>query len=145
MTYQHIGCFGLTELGHGSNVKGILTQAIYDHDKKEFIINSPCKEAMKFWIGAAAQLATMSVIWAQLVIDGVLYGPQPFIVPIRDPKTMIPYPGVTVGDCGHKNGSNNIDNGYILFNNYRIPKDYALDRLSGVDSNGKFFFKTKSP
>jgi hypothetical protein len=72
----------------------------------------------------------MSVIWAQLVIDGVLYGPQPFIVPIRDPKTMIPYPGVTVGDCGHKNGSNNIDNGYILFNNYRIPKDYALDRLS---------------
>jgi len=26
---------------------------------------------MKFWIGAAAELATMSVIWAQLVIDGV--------------------------------------------------------------------------
>lgn len=34
MSYQHIGCFGLTELGHGSNVKGILTKAIYDHATK---------------------------------------------------------------------------------------------------------------
>lgn len=39
---------------------------------------------MKFWIGAAAQLATKSVIWAQLIVDGQSYGPHPFIVPIRD-------------------------------------------------------------
>ena len=32
-----------------------------------------------------------------------------------------------------------------MFNNYRIPKDYALDRISGVDDNGKFFFKTSKP
>lgn len=70
---------------------------------------------MKFWIGAAAELATMSVIWAQLVIDGVEYGPQPFVVPIRDPKTHQVYPGVTIGDCGNKNGANTIDNGYLLF------------------------------
>lgn len=42
---------------------------------------------MKYWIGALAETATMSVIWAQLVIDGVKYGPQPFIVPVRDLKT----------------------------------------------------------
>lgn len=55
------------------------------------------------------------------------------------------YSGVTIGDCGNKNGANNIDNGYLLFNNYRIPKDYGLDRISGVDQNGKFFYKTKNP
>ena len=93
---------------------------------------------MKFWIGALAESATMSVIWAQLVIDGKKYGPHPFIVPIRDPKTHLPFKGVTIGDCGPKNGSDNIDNGYVLFNNYRIPQDYGLDRLSGVDENGKF-------
>ena len=92
---------------------------------------------MKFWI-ALAETATMSVIWAQLVIDGKKYGPHPFIVPIRDPKTHIPFKGVTIGDCGPKNGSDNIDNGYVLFENYRIPQDYGLDRLSGVDGNGKF-------
>ena len=42
---------------------------------------------MKFWIGASAQLASMSVIWAKLIVNGKDHGPHPFIVPIRDPKT----------------------------------------------------------
>jgi acyl-CoA oxidase len=94
---------------------------------------------MKFWIGAVAELATMAAVWAQLIIDGVEYGIQPFIVPIRDPKTHQVYNGIIIGDCGNKNGANNIDNGYIIFKKYRIPKSYALDRLSGVDADGKFF------
>jgi hypothetical protein len=42
-------------------------------------------------------------------------------------------PGIIIGDCGHKNGCNNIDNGYIILKNVRIPKTYALDRFSGVN------------
>lgn len=94
---------------------------------------------MKFWIGAAADLANMSVIWAQLFIDGVCYGVHSYIVPLRDRKTHKLLPGVLVGDCGPKNGNNQIDNGFILFDNVRIPFDNQLDRLSGVNENGKFF------
>ena len=66
--YKDIGCFGLTELLHGSNVRGVLTEAHYDHQLKSFIMNSPTKDAMKFWIGAAGNIANISVIWAQLYV-----------------------------------------------------------------------------
>lgn len=69
-TGEDLSCFALTELGHGSNVRGILTTATYDHSAKEFVIHSPCKEAMKFWIGGAAKTANTSVVWAQLIANG---------------------------------------------------------------------------
>lgn len=94
---------------------------------------------MKFWIGAAAEIANMSVIWAQLYIDGKCYGVHAYIVPIRDKKTHKLLPGVLIGDCGPKNGVNQIDNGFMLFDNVRIPWENQLDRISGVDERGKFF------
>jgi acyl-CoA oxidase len=54
----------LTELGHGSNVKGILTTAKYDQKSKEFVINTPCKEAMKFWIGGAGKTSNVCLCFA---------------------------------------------------------------------------------
>ena len=81
----------------------------------------------------------MSVIWAQLYIDGKCYGVHAYIVPIRDKKTHKLLPGVLIGDCGPKNGNNQIDNGFMLFDNVRIPFENQLDRISGVDENGKFF------
>ena len=69
-TGEDVGCFALTELAHGSNVRGILTTAIYDNESREFIINSPTKEAMKFWIGGAAKTANVCVAFAQLIING---------------------------------------------------------------------------
>jgi acyl-CoA oxidase len=44
----------MTEMGHGSNVRDIETQAIYDKSTQEFIINTPTNSATKFWIGNMA-------------------------------------------------------------------------------------------
>jgi acyl-CoA oxidase len=49
-----VGCFALTELGHGSNVRSIQTTAHYDPKREEFILNTPSDLAMKFWIGGAS-------------------------------------------------------------------------------------------
>lgn len=69
-TGEDTGCFALTELAHGSNVRGILTTATYDNEAKEFIINTPNKEAMKFWIGGAGKTSNICVCFAQLIING---------------------------------------------------------------------------
>ena len=54
------GC-RMTELGHGSNVMGIETQAAYDEQSMEFIITTPRDTASKFWIGGAAQHGKVTI------------------------------------------------------------------------------------
>ena len=51
----------MTELGHGSNVMGIETQAIYDEQSTEFVITTPRDTASKFWIGGAAQHGKVTI------------------------------------------------------------------------------------
>lgn len=41
-------------------------------------------------------------------------------------------PGVTIGDCGPKNGFEGIDNGWLMFKNVKIPYDNLLDRFSSI-------------
>lgn len=42
----------------------MLTTAVYDKIKKVFVINTPNDLATKFWIGATANLANMTVVFA---------------------------------------------------------------------------------
>jgi len=51
LNFKEIGCFGLTEFGHGSNVQCIKTTATYDIENKQFILNTDDINAYKWWIG----------------------------------------------------------------------------------------------
>lgn len=119
----------------------MMTEARYDKQTNSFVITTNGTKGMKFWIGASAEVANMSILWAQVIVDGKSYGPHPFVLQIRDFKTHILMPGVTIGDCGDKIGLNNIDNGYIILDNVRVPKENLLDGIGGIDSNGHYVSK----
>ncbi|GAN08308.1 acyl-CoA oxidase [Mucor ambiguus] len=131
-----VGCFAMTELGHGSNVPGLETTATFDEAADQFIIHTPTVTATKWWIGGAAHSATHSAVFAQLIVKGKNYGTKCFIVPLRDPKTYNTLPGINIGDLGKKMGRDGIDNGYIQFTNVRIPRGYMLMKHAQVSRSG---------
>lgn len=91
--------------------------------------------------------ATHAIVFAQLITpDRVNHGLHPFIVPIRDPETFLPYFGVTVGDLGEKVGLNGVDNGFVCFRNYLIPRINLLNKNADVTKEGRYVspFKDES-
>lgn len=64
--------------------------------------------------------------------------PAPFIVQIREENTHIPIKGVRMGDMGPKLGWNSKDNGWLTFDQVRIPRENLLCRFLSVDKEGSF-------
>ena len=91
---DQFGCYAQTELGHGSNVSGIETTAIYDENTQQFTIHSPTIKAAKFWPGSLGVCANHAIVFAKCISLGNNYGVQPFIVQIRDMETHEPLPGI---------------------------------------------------
>lgn len=149
--FEIIGCYGQTELGHGSNVKGIECQAKWDPKTKEFIIHSPTITASKWWNGALGRTANHAIVVAQLLLPDPdsgkykSYGPHQFIVQIRDMKTNKPLSGIVIGDIGPKYGYPGMDNGYMLFENFRVPHSALLSKYSGVDLERGTYIKPENP
>lgn len=102
--YEIIGCYAQTELGHGSNVRGLETTATWNPDDKTFTLHSPALTASKWWIGSLGRTANHAVVMAQLFIGNKNFGPHPFVVQIRDLDTHQPLENVYVGDIGPKFG-----------------------------------------
>jgi acyl-CoA oxidase len=132
-----LGCFAMTETGHGSDVAHVRTTATYDADAQEFVINTPDDDARKDYIGNAAQDGHMAVVFAQLITQGEQQGVAALLVPIRD-EDGAPLPGVRIGDCGLKAGLNGVDNGRLWFDSVRVPRANLLDRYTEVAADGTY-------
>ncbi|MBS0629858.1 MAG: acyl-CoA dehydrogenase family protein [Verrucomicrobia bacterium] len=131
------GCFCMTELGTGSYLQSLQTTATYIKETDEFIIHSPTLTATKWWIGSAAQTATHTVVYAKLILNGEDLGTHNFLVRLRD-DNFDPCPGITIGDAGPKRGCDGIDNGWVRFNQVRIPRTNMLMKWAQVSAEGKY-------
>ncbi|GMJ11001.1 acyl-CoA oxidase 1 [Hibiscus trionum] len=136
-----LGCYAQTELGHGSNVRGLETTATFDPHTDEFLLHSPTLTSSKWWPGGMGKVSTHAVVYARLITDGQDHGVHAFIVQLRSLDDLSPLPGITVGDIGMKFGSgayNSMDNGVMRFDHVRIPRDQMLMGISQVTRDGKY-------
>ncbi|XP_039299442.1 peroxisomal acyl-coenzyme A oxidase 3-like [Nilaparvata lugens] len=137
--YRILSCLAITELAHGSDTKRMRTVAEYDPKIRQFVINTPDVGATKCWVGNLGKQCTHALLFAQLLAgDGTNHGLHLFVVPIRDPSTLLPFPGITVGDLGEKAGLHGIDNGFIMFHKYRIPRENLLNRTGDITPEGEY-------
>lgn len=132
-----LGCFAMTETGHGSDVQSLETTATFDPATEEFVIHSPTPSARKDYIGGAAAHARVAAVFARLVTLGEDHGVHCFVVPIRD-ENGDDLPGVTTSDCGYKGGLGGVDNGRIMFDQVRVPRENLLNRYGNVDEGGVY-------
>ncbi len=139
-----LGCFAMTESGHGSNVQHLGTVATYDVDADEFVITTTTESARKDYIGNAAAHATHAVVFAILEIGGESQGVHAFVVPIRG-EDGAELPGVRTGDDGPKMGLNGVDNGRLWFDHVRVPRDNLLNRYADVDADGTYTSPIDNP
>lgn len=141
-----LGCFAMTETGHGSNVQALGTTATYDPATAEFVIVTPTHEAGKDYIGNAARHGRTAVVFAQLEVAGEQHGVHALVVPIRDESGQ-PLPGVRIEDDGHKMGLNGVDNGRLWFDpagTVRVPRENLLNRFADVTEDGVYTSEIES-
>lgn len=131
--WRVIGCYAQTEIGHGSNVRGLETTASYIQETDEFVLNSPTPTACKFWPGSLGRTANTAMVIARLITNGIDHGIHNFLVPIRDRVSHEPLKGVASGDIGPKLGFNNMDNGYLQLSGVRVPRENMAARFAHVD------------
>lgn len=163
MDLDALGCFAMTERGHGSDVQQLETTATYDAETQEFIINSPTASAEKWFIGNAARDGRWAAVFAQLIVPGSgaseddladkadtaaqsseSQGVHCLLVRIREDDGSA-IDGVRIGDHGYKGGLKGVDNGTISFVNHRVPREALLNRFADVDEAGNYTSPIENP
>lgn len=141
--YEMIGTYAQTELGHGTNVRGLETTATYDPRSEEFVLHSPTLTSLKWWPGGLGKTCNHAIVMALLFTKGECHGMHGFLVQLRDYTTHQPLQGVSLGDIGPKYGFDTIDNGFLRLTHLRIPRDNMLMKSCQVLKDGTYI-KPKS-
>lgn len=85
-----------------------------------------------FFFVSVGHSANYAIVVAQLYTKGQCHGIHPFIVQLRDIETHMPLQGIKIGELGCKLGMNSTNNGYLGFENVRIPRTHLLMKNSQV-------------
>jgi glutaryl-CoA dehydrogenase len=112
-----IGCFGLTEPNHGSDISSMETKAKYDSKTKTYVLTGS-----KTWI-TNSPIADVCIVWAKTE-DGKVRG---FIVDRSQSADGLATPKIE-----GKFSLRASDTGMILMDEVRVPEENLLPKVSGM-------------
>jgi acyl-CoA oxidase len=140
-TMSSIGMFMVTELGYGTDAASLETEARYDPQAQEFILNTPRAQAQKFMpFTGLPDIPKIAVVLARLKTDDADHGIFPFIVRISDQHGLCP--GIRASKLTEKPGLV-LDNGLTWFDHVRIPHRNLLSGSMGhLSPDGVFHSST---
>lgn len=112
-----VGCFGLTEPNHGSDIGGMESKAIFDSKSKTYILSGS-----KTWI-TQSPIADILIVWAKLD-GGKVRG---FIVDRAESSKGLDTPKIE-----GKFSLRASDTGMILMDDVRVPEENILPNVVGM-------------
>jgi acyl-CoA oxidase len=132
-----IGWYAQTEIGHGSDIQSLETRVVYDPQTEMFTVNTPSITAIKFWPGELGKMSNYVVFHGRLISKNEDKGVHAFFCQIRDSDSRMPLKGIEVGDIGPKFGYISKDNGYLIFHDFKIPRESLLSRFTRISKEGE--------
>ncbi|MEU1056127.1 acyl-CoA dehydrogenase [Streptomyces sp. NPDC005876] len=134
---SHIGVLLLTELGYGSNVVEMRTEARWDAGLHRFTLHTPTPVATKFMPNVAEEtVAKTTIVAARLIVEGQDQGVFPFVLTLRGAQGLAP--GVSVHRMPDK-GFCPMDNAMIRFDAVPVPEGAMLTGgIAHFDDQGEF-------
>ncbi|WGP08205.1 acyl-CoA dehydrogenase family protein [Streptomyces sp. SH5] len=139
----HVGVFLLTELGYGSNVLEMRTEARWNPELRQFTLHTPTPAAVKFMPNVAEEtVPRMTVVAARLIADGRDEGVFPFLLPLA--RAQQEPAGVSVHRLPDK-GFCPMDNALIRFDGAVVPEEgWLAGDIAHFDANGRFHSSLES-
>ncbi|SDO71915.1 acyl-CoA dehydrogenase family protein [Lentzea jiangxiensis] len=134
---EHVGVFLLTELGYGSNVLEMKTEARWDPSLRQFTLHTPDRAAVKFMPNVAdGDVPKVAIVAARLIVEGRDEGVFPFLFSLRDHSGTAP--GVETHRLPEK-GFCPMDNAATRFDGAVVPEGGWLSGgIASFDQSGKF-------
>ena len=144
ITGELMGCFAMTETGHGSNVQALGTVATYDAETREFVITTT-EPTTPTRTTSATPRRTPSWRWSSPSSRWRASGTACTPSWCRSATTAQPRRGVRIEDDGPKMGLNGVDNGRLWFDGVRVPREALLNRFADVTADGVYASAIDNP
>jgi acyl-CoA oxidase len=136
-TLAAFGSYMATELGFGNNVAALRTEAVYDHCRQTFVLNTPDPLAQKYMsYSGFSNMPKIAVVMAKLKVEGKDCGVFPFVVRISDRDGL--RPGIRAALCPEK-PVQGLDNSVTWFDHVTLPRrSLLLGDIGRITDDGKF-------